>query len=104
VSNFAGESTPHWPTAEWNGLELAVRRLIEARDSWRRRALAAEDRIHELEAALGEIAGGAVNPIELTAEVERLTAENRALRERLDAAQGRVRLILQRLQTLEETR
>ena len=104
MSTVAGEPTSRWPTAEWNGLELAVRRLIEAREAWRRRAIAAEQRVRELDSALADIKSGALDPLDLAAQVERLTSENKALRERVDSAQVRVRTILQRMQTIEETR
>lgn len=104
MSTGADESPRSWPGAEWNGLEVAVRRLIDARDAWRRRALEAERRVCELESALDDVLSGKLDPVELTQRVEALASENRALRERVVAAREKVRGILQRLEMLEEVR
>ena len=89
---------------EWDRLELAVRRLLDAYDQWCQRALVAERRASELDAALRDISEGRLDPVELVRRVESLEAENEALRERLAAAREQVSRILTRLQFLEEDR
>jgi predicted RNase H-like nuclease (RuvC/YqgF family) len=92
------------PPAEWDRLELAVRRLLDEHATCRRRAEAAERRAAELEAALQQVTGGAVDPLEMNARIEALEAENRALRERLEQARRAVGRLLARLDFLEADR
>lgn len=88
--------------AGWNELELSVRRLLDAHDSWRRRAVAAEARIAELEASLGKVSRGEFDPEELAAELRRQRARNRDLAARMDEAREAVRRIGARLRFLED--
>lgn len=101
-----GGADPRRPAlpAEWDQLELAVRRLLEDYDQWRRRALAAEKRVENLEATLRDVTEGKVDPVALGKRIEVLEAENRKLRERLGRAGETVDRILARLQFLEEER
>lgn len=104
MSSGAAETAKPRPPAEWNELELAVRRLLQARDAWRRRAIEAEKRASELESTVRALSSGELDPVALSARVEELTAENQALRERLESASKRVRSLIQRLDVLEEPR
>lgn len=90
--------------AEWDRLELAVRRLLDEYAACRRRAEAAERRVAELEAALHQVAGGAVDPLALNERLATLEAENRALTERLERARLGVGRLVARLQFMEEDR
>jgi len=90
--------------AEWDRLELAVRRLLDEYAACRRRAEAAERRAAELEATLQEVSAGAVDPFELRERVDALEAENRSLRERLEQARAGVGRIVARLQFMEDDR
>ena len=92
------------PPPEFDRLELAIRRLLDAHDGWRRRARAAEARVKELESALQEISTGRIDPISLSEEVERERQRNRELNERLAQARATVEKILTRIQFLEEGR
>lgn len=92
------------PPAEWDRLELSVRRLLDDYDRWRERARAAENRIRELETALRDLAGGLLDPLALSARVDALQAENQELRVRLERARERVTTIMARLRFLEEQR
>ncbi len=99
----AGRPRPGFPT-EWDALELAVRRLLDDHQALRRRAAAAEHRVHELEAALAQLGSGDVDPLALQARTRELEAENRALQARVDEAAERVRRLLARTHFLEEER
>lgn len=92
------------PPPEWNTLELAVRRLLEAHDALRRRADDAERRVKELEAALGDVSTGALDPLELAARASSLERANRELLERLALANVVVERIATRLNFLEADR
>lgn len=87
--------------AEWDALELAVRRLLDAHDTLRRRAQTAERRVRELESALGRVSSGALDPLELSARATALEAENHDLLERLTRANTVVERIAARLNFLE---
>ncbi len=99
----AARPRPGFPT-EWDTLELAVRRLLDDYQALRRRALAAERRVRELEAALTQLGSGAVDPLALQDRCQQLEVENRALHARLDEAAERVRRLLARTHFLEEER
>lgn len=101
MSSDAADPTVRVP-AEWDELELTVRRLLDQCDGWRKRAAAAERRIEELRSALRSYSEGEIDPMELNERVQRLERENRVLRERLDAARGGVDRIIGRLQFMEE--
>jgi chromosome segregation ATPase len=88
--------------AELDRLELKVRRLLDAHDSWRRRAEAAEARGRDLEATIRELAAGRLDPLALTDEVRALDERNRALQERMESARAAVQRMLNRLQFAEE--
>ena len=103
MSSDAAEAGADGVPAEWDELELVVRRLLDQHAQWRRRAAEAEARVRELEKALDDYSSGRVNPLELGERLERLEAENRDLRERLESARGSVDRILGRLQFMEET-
>lgn len=104
MSSPGGEFTPVRRPAEWDQLELAVRRLMDEYQQWKRRALAAEARLREVEATLREVSSGALDPVALTERIEALEAENRDLRNRLGRARETIERILARLQFLEEER
>ena len=102
-SGGARASGPKRPP-EWDRLELAVRRLLDDHEEWRRRAEAAARRVRELDAALRDVTDGALDPVELKRRVEVLETRNAELRQRLDKARESVDRILARLQFLEEDR
>src|SRR5512146_2227255 len=102
VSN-AASSRPGIPP-EWDGLELAVRRLLDDQRGWRRRAGAAERRLKELETTIAQLKAGGLDPIALRGRVEQLEAENRDLHARLAEAAAHVRRLLARASFLEEER
>lgn len=89
---------------EWDELELAVRRILDEFEQWRRRAVAAEKRVKQLETALQEFATGKVDPARMTSRVEELEREKRELTGRLERARGGVDRIMERLQFVEEAR
>jgi predicted RNase H-like nuclease (RuvC/YqgF family) len=90
--------------AEWDRLELAARRLLGEHDRLRRHADQSSRRIRELEEALAGVSAGTLDPVALTDRLERLEAENRDLRTRLETARERVEALLGRLRFLEEAR
>jgi chromosome segregation ATPase len=87
---------------ELDRLELNVRRMLDAHDSWRRRAEAAEARARDLEATIRELAAGRLDPLALTDEVRALDERNRVLQERMESARAAVQRMLNRLQFAEE--
>jgi predicted RNase H-like nuclease (RuvC/YqgF family) len=103
VSNAAARSeSPTVP--EWDRLELTVRRLMEDHEAWRRRALAAEKRIRELETALRDVSEGTLDPVAVSDRASVLERENRQLTRRMRQAHETVERILNRLQFAEEDR
>ena len=82
-------------------LESLVRPLGEELATFRRRAIAAEAQVKELEAgaARGKATGGRALPGEHASELER---ENHALRTRLERAQDRVRQTMDRVRFLRQ--
>jgi hypothetical protein len=103
VSSDGPESRVRVP-AEWDRLELSVRRLLDDHERVRERERAAERRIQELETLLREVTGGGLDPVALNARVAALEAENRELVRRLEEARERVSRIIARLRFLEEER
>ena len=99
----AARPRPGFPT-EWDGLELAVRRLLDEYQALRRRTAAAEQRVHELEVAVAQLGSGDVDPLALQARTRELEVENHTLQARLDDAAERVRRLLARTHFLEEDR
>lgn len=85
--------------AAFGELELLVRGLGDELASMRRRALMAEARLKELEAAGG--GGGPVQP-KLADRIARLERENAKLRDRLDKAKERSKVMLDRVHFLRQ--
>lgn len=79
-------------------LEVLVGHLADELASFRRRALAAEARVRELEGATG---GTAAAP-ELLEQLSSLERENGELRDRLDRASTRTRTMLDRVHFLRQ--
>jgi hypothetical protein len=94
----------HVAPAELDRLELTIHRLLDAHDAWRERAIAAESRVAELDAALDGLKTGKLDPVALSDEVRTLEERNLALRDRLQRADETVQRILARLQFAEEVR
>jgi hypothetical protein len=104
VSNAGGEGPDRGRSNEWDRLELAVRRLLDEYQKQRRRAVAAEARIVELESALRDLSGGGPDPLVLGERVSTLEIENGAMRKRLKQAHAEVERIIARLQFMEGQR
>jgi hypothetical protein len=96
--------TRHSAPPELDRLELSIRRLIEAHDSWRQRAVAAEARMAELESTVQGLSTGKLDPMALTEEVRTLREQNRLLRQRLQSGSEAVQRMLARLQFAGEGR
>jgi translation initiation factor 2B subunit (eIF-2B alpha/beta/delta family) len=77
-------------------LTMLVRHLGDELASFRKRALSAEARVKALDAA------GSTNTEGLAERVAGLEAENQDLRNRLDAARGRARHMLERVRFLRQ--
>ena len=81
-------------------LEQVVRALADELGAWRRRTLKAEAELREAQAS-----GGVVATAELKESRQRvidLETENQALRQRIDAAKERLRVLAARLSFLEQ--
>lgn len=90
--------------SELDHLELTIRRLLEAHDTWRDRAAAAETRIRELEKAVQELSAGRLDPVALAEDVRTLEERNASLHDRLTRAHTAVERVMARLQfTAEES-
>ncbi len=100
MSNVAS-ARPGLPP-EVDGLELAVRRLLESHQLLRRRALAAERRVRELDATLTQLRSAGDDPLALRRRIEELETANRTLQARLEEGAERVRRLLARTHFLEE--
>ena len=81
-------------------LENLVRHLGDELAGFRRRALAAEARIREVEAKEGRLAN--TSPRALADRCSVLEGENAALRGRLDAATARTRQMLDRVRFIRQ--
>jgi hypothetical protein len=103
VSNAVPESSPP-EVPSWNHLELTVRRLMDDHEALRRRVLAAEQRVRELESALAEVSTGKLDPLAVSARAQSLERENRLLARRMNSARETVERILNRIQFVEEDR
>ncbi len=104
MSNAGGEDLRRGRPAEWDRLELAVRRLMDDYLQHRGRADAAEKRVMDLEATLKALSGGGPDPITLRERIAALETENGTLRERLLRARTEIERIMARLQFLEGQR
>lgn len=93
---------PFERSPQWRRLEDAVGRMVSDRGAWRERALAAEERIRELESALRDVAAGKLDPVALSARSRQLEAENKSLNQRLSQARETVERIMARLQFTQE--
>jgi chromosome segregation ATPase len=81
-------------------LERVLQSVAEELAAWRRRSLKAEAELKEAQAS-----GGVVAPAELKESRQRvveLETENQALRQRIDAAKERLRVLAARLSFLEQ--
>lgn len=81
-------------------LERVLQSIAEELAGWRRRSLKAEAELKEAQAT-----GGVVAPAELKESRQRvveLETENQALRQRIDAAKERLRVLAARLSFLEQ--
>lgn len=92
--------------SQFDSLEAAVQRALKQLDVWRERALASESERRRLEEKLAELAEPLEDgdPADLTAEVERLQAENDRLRDRLAEGRRRAEEIARQVEFLEDTR
>lgn len=91
--------------SEWQRLELLLDHLLKNFDELRARAMQAEERVQQLEAALRNSGGsGDVDPVALATRIHLLEQENRFLARRLDQARESVKRVSARLQFLEEDR
>lgn len=103
MSNAAPDSKPP-AVPGWDRLELTVRRLMDDHDKWQRRAVAAEKRVKELEAALQDVSTGRLDPVAVNARAQSLERENRLLNRRVRKAHAAVERILNRIQFVEDDR
>ncbi|HET8835502.1 MAG TPA: hypothetical protein VFN08_12285 [Gemmatimonadales bacterium] len=86
--------------AALNELERVLGSMAEELGAWRRRCLKAEAELKEAQAS-----GGMVAPAELKESRQRvvdLETENQALRQRIDSAKERLRVLAARLSFLEQ--
>lgn len=104
MPSAGGERAPQRRPPEWDRLELAVRRLLDDHQGYRRRARAAEQRVQELEGTLSALTEGRLDPLVLEQRIAALEGENRALQDRLDRARAQLQRMMARLQFLEEER
>jgi FtsZ-binding cell division protein ZapB len=81
-------------------LERVLRHVGEELAGWRRRALTAEAELQEARAHGGVVAGPELK--EMRQRVIDLETENQALRQRIDAAKERLRVLAARLSFLEQ--
>lgn len=103
MSNAAPE--PATPTVPgWDRLELTVRRLMAEHEALQKRALAAEKRVGELEAALQDVKSGRLDPLAASERARALEEQNRVLSDRMGKAREMVERILGRIQFAEDDR
>lgn len=81
-------------------LERVLGSMAEELGAWRRRCLKAEAELKEAQASGGVVAG--VELKESRQRVIELETENQALRQRMDAAKERLRVLAGRLSFLEQ--
>jgi hypothetical protein len=77
---------------------------MDEHEALRKRALAAERRIGELEAALEDVSTGRIDPVAVSARARSLESENRRLARQMTQARGMVERILGRIQFAEDDR
>ena len=96
--------------AAFQELQFLVRNLVDELAGFRRRALAAEGRLRELDSSRptgnGAAADGAsapiLSPAEASSRLAELERENAVLRARLDSASDRTRRMLDRVRFLRQ--
>ena len=81
-------------------VELLLQHVLNELAGWRRRTLRAEAELQEARASGGVLAGPQVK--EARQRVLELETENQALRQRIDAARERLRVLAARLSFLEQ--
>jgi predicted nucleic acid-binding Zn-ribbon protein len=81
-------------------LELLLRHATEELASWRRRTLRAEAELSEARASGGVVAGPELKGARQ--RINELESENQALRQRIEAAKERLRVLSARLSFLEQ--
>jgi chromosome segregation ATPase len=81
-------------------LSELLRHVGEELAAWRRRSLKAESDMAELKAKGGVLAGPEL--IQARQRIIELELENQALRQRIDATRGRVKLLADRMSFLEQ--
>lgn len=82
-----------------NDLEKVLRHVAEELAGWRRRSLKAEGELQEAKASGGVVAGAALR--EARQRAADLESENQALRQRIEGAKERLRVLSSRLAFLE---
>lgn len=87
---------------EYLRLESSVRRLLDEAAGYRARAQVAERRASELDRTLRDLDSGALDPITMKERLGRLEEENAELRQRMVAAQDRIRRLVARFDFLSE--
>ena len=80
-------------------LEQLVRHVSEEASSWRRRSLKAEDELARVKDQSGALGGPEL--IESRQRILTLEAENRDLRQRVEAARQKVAILIERMAFLE---
>lgn len=81
-------------------LERVLHSLTEELGAWRRRTLKAEAELKEAQASGGVVAGAELK--DSRRRVIELETENQALRQRIDSAKERLRVLAARLSFLEQ--
>ena len=81
-------------------LEKVLHSIAEELAGWRRRSLRAEAELKEAQASGGVVAGAELK--EARHRILDLETENQALRQRIDAAKERLRVLAARLSFLEQ--
>lgn len=87
-------------------LEALVRRALRQLEVWRERAAASEAERRRLQAVVDGVkrVSADLDPVEATAELERLRAENEELRRRLEEGRKRAEQLARDVQFLEDAR
>lgn len=87
-------------------LEALVRRALRQLEVWRERAAASEAERRRLQAVVDGVkrVSADLDPVEATAELERLRAENEELRRRLQEGRKRAEQLARDVEFLEDAR